>query len=292
MCTIGCCIILKPITKLTEKARFAEFYISTEERRVEHHIWGLRTTIREFVQIQKTGTFQSAVDAAEGRERQKNRQIEDRALGKRKWDGTNNDSKKSKNSGQEHKGECNMNKKVCYNCGKPGHIATECKTGRVCYGCCSPNHIKSECPQSKGRNNQGRIIDNRSADKKADTSRPKARAFRMAAQEAQETLDGVTGDFDVIGMDWLLKNQAIIDCENRIVQVWVPGKGMVKIYGDRRAYVLDAKQDKPEITHIPVVREFQDVFPDDLTNLPPDRQVEVRIDLTPGVTPIARVPIG
>nr|KAJ0221761.1 hypothetical protein LSAT_V11C200066770 [Lactuca sativa] len=43
------------------------------------------------------------------------------------------------------------------------------------------------------------------------------------------------GDFDiVIGMNWLSANQAIIDCENRIVQVWVPEKGMVKIYGDWR----------------------------------------------------------
>nr|KAJ0222512.1 hypothetical protein LSAT_V11C200051360 [Lactuca sativa] len=162
-------------TKLTEKATFAEFYVSTKERRMELYIWGLRTAIREFVQIKKPGTFQSPVDAAEGRAREKNHQGEDRALGKRKWDCTNNDSKKGKTSGKErkvdqssgvkqcpkcnryHKGECNMNQKVCYKCGKPGHIAIECKIGRVCYGCGSPNHIKSECPQSKDNNNQGRI---------------------------------------------------------------------------------------------------------------------------------------
>nr|KAJ0189739.1 hypothetical protein LSAT_V11C800426900 [Lactuca sativa] len=189
-------------TKFTEKARFSEFYVSIEERRVERYIWGLRTTIHEFVQIQKLGTFQSVINAAKGRKREKNRQGEDKALGKRKWDGTNKDSKKGKTSGQEckvdqgsgvkqcpkcncyHKGECNMNQKVCYKYGKPGHIATECKTGRLCYEWGSPNHIKLECPQSKGNNNQGRITDNRSADKKPDTSRPKARAFRMTAQEA------------------------------------------------------------------------------------------------------------
>lgn len=42
-------------------------------------------------------------------------------------------------------------------------------------------------------------------------------------------------DFDVvIEMDWLSVNQAIIDYEKRVVRVWVPGKGMVVIYGDRR----------------------------------------------------------
>ena len=56
------------------------------------------------------------------------------------------------------------------------------------------------------------------------------------------------------------------------------------------AYVLEAKQGKPEIPHIPVIREFQDVFLVDLTSLPPDRKVEFRIDLTPAVALIARAP--
>nr|KAJ0219575.1 hypothetical protein LSAT_V11C300131780 [Lactuca sativa] len=174
-------------TKFTEKARFVEFYVSTEERRVERYIWGLRTDIREFVQIQKPGTFQSAVDAAEGREREKNRQGQERKVDQ------SSGVKQCPKCNRYHKGECNMNQKVCYKCGKPGHIATECKTRRVCYGCGSPNHIKSECPQSKGNNNQGMITDNRSMDKKVDSGRPKARAFRMTAQEAQETPDVVTG---------------------------------------------------------------------------------------------------
>ena len=39
-----------------------------------------------------------------------------------------------------------------------------------------------------------------------------------------------------------------------------------------------------------VVREFPDVFPEDLPGLPPERQVEFHIDLTPGAAPIARTP--
>ncbi|KAL7586867.1 hypothetical protein Lser_V15G40227 [Lactuca serriola] len=100
-------------TMFTENARFAEFYVSIEERRVERYIWGLRTAIREFVQIQKPGTFQFVVDAVEGHEREKNRQGEDRALGKRKWDGMNNDSKKGKTSGQERKVDQSSRVKKC-----------------------------------------------------------------------------------------------------------------------------------------------------------------------------------
>ena len=43
-----------------------------------------------------------------------------------------------------------------------------------------------------------------------------------------------------------------------------------------------------KIHEIPVVRDYPEVFPDDLPGLPPDRQVEFRIDLMPGTTPIAQ----
>ncbi|GKF28098.1 hypothetical protein Tco_0094440, partial [Tanacetum coccineum] len=49
-----------------------------------------------------------------------------------------------------------------------------------------------------------------------------------------------------------------------------------------------AKEDEPKFGDISVVRDFEDVFPEDLTGLPPQRQVEFRIDLVPGATPIAK----
>jgi len=41
---------------------------------------------------------------------------------------------------------------------------------------------------------------------------------------------------------------------------------------------------------IPVVCEFPEVFPDELPGLPPDRDVEFRIELVPGIAPISRRP--
>ncbi|GKG62554.1 hypothetical protein Tco_0634327, partial [Tanacetum coccineum] len=41
---------------------------------------------------------------------------------------------------------------------------------------------------------------------------------------------------------------------------------------------------------IPVVREFPEVFPEDLSGLPPVRQVEFQIDLIPGTTLVDRAP--
>ncbi|GJR45008.1 putative nucleotidyltransferase, ribonuclease H [Tanacetum coccineum] len=53
---------------------------------------------------------------------------------------------------------------------------------------------------------------------------------------------------------------------------------------------MSARIDEPMISDIPVVRDFTDVFPEDLLGLPPQRQVEFRIDLVPGATPVAKSP--
>ena len=44
----------------------------------------------------------------------------------------------------------------------------------------------------------------------------------------------------------------------------------------------------PDLASIPVVCEYSDVFPEDLSGLPPDREVEFTIELEPGTTPISR----
>jgi hypothetical protein len=44
------------------------------------------------------------------------------------------------------------------------------------------------------------------------------------------------------------------------------------------------------IANILVLCEFPDVFPDDLLGLPPDRDVEFKIELLPSTTPISRKP--
>lgn len=55
------------------------------------------------------------------------------------------------------------------------------------------------------------------------------------------------------------------------------------------ADMIDTIEREAQITDIPVVREFPDVFPKDLFGLPPDREIEFEINLTLKVTPISRV---
>ncbi|GKE31550.1 reverse transcriptase domain-containing protein [Tanacetum coccineum] len=50
------------------------------------------------------------------------------------------------------------------------------------------------------------------------------------------------------------------------------------------------KLDEQKVEDIPIVRDFPEVFPEDLSGLPTQRQAEFRIDLVPGATPIAKSP--
>ncbi|KAI3743707.1 hypothetical protein L1987_56771 [Smallanthus sonchifolius] len=121
--------------------------------------------------------------------------------------------------------------------------------------------------------------------------------------------------FDIIvGMDWLSKNQAEIICSEKIVRIPLPSGETLSVQGERSgavmdiisfmkaqkclrkghtailALVADKSTEEKKLEDIPIVREFPEVFPEDLRGLPPHRQVEFQIDLTPGVAPIARAP--
>ncbi|GJZ18053.1 putative reverse transcriptase domain-containing protein, partial [Tanacetum coccineum] len=53
---------------------------------------------------------------------------------------------------------------------------------------------------------------------------------------------------------------------------------------------VEKKANEKRLENIPVVKEFPNVFPEDLPGIPPIRQVEFQIDLIPGAAPVARTP--
>nr|GEZ53791.1 hypothetical protein [Tanacetum cinerariifolium] len=74
------------------------------------------------------------------------------------------------------------------------------------------------------------------------------------------------GSFDVIiGMDWLSRYEAVIVCADKIE--------------------AEGKSEKKRLKNVPIVRDFPEVFPEDLPGLPPTRQVVFQIDLIPGAAP-------
>ncbi|GKF92832.1 hypothetical protein Tco_0279551, partial [Tanacetum coccineum] len=103
------------------------------------------------------------------------------------------------------------------------------------------------------------------------------------------------GSFDaMVGMDWLSKRKFVIVCYEKVVRIPLVGEEILRVHREHTLGAakapMNAKMDEPRISDIPVVRDFTDVFPEDLLGLPPRRQVEFRIDLVPGATPVVKSP--
>ena len=56
------------------------------------------------------------------------------------------------------------------------------------------------------------------------------------------------------------------------------------------ALILDSNREKVNLENIPVIREFPDVFPEKLLGVPPEREVDLSIEVVQGTTPISRTP--
>ncbi|GJX33904.1 putative reverse transcriptase domain-containing protein, partial [Tanacetum coccineum] len=73
--------------------------------------------------------------------------------------------------------------------------------------------------------------------------------------------------FDVvIGMDWLSKYHAKILCDEKVIHIPINGETLIIRVMEKK------KSDEKRLEDIPVVREFLEVFPENLPGLPPVRQ--------------------
>nr|GEW75434.1 hypothetical protein [Tanacetum cinerariifolium] len=103
------------------------------------------------------------------------------------------------------------------------------------------------------------------------------------------------GSFDVIvRMDWLSNHHAVIVCYKKIVCIPLPNGEILEIQGERPEKdpkllsCIKVEEKKPE--DIRIVHDFPELFPDDLSGLPPVRKIEFRIDLIPGALPVVKSP--
>ncbi|GJV56666.1 putative reverse transcriptase domain-containing protein [Tanacetum coccineum] len=202
--------------------------------------------------------------------------------------------------------------RTCFNCNRPGQLAKDCRgvprnvnpvnarnpTVRACYECGSTDHVRSACPQEPEGNRPNQVAANNGGQGHGNQgNQDRGRAFILVSKGSSlgsEHCDGGQlveidkvfkgckleieghvfdidlipfghGSFDVIiGMDWLSNYKAEIICHEK-----------------------DSDKKQEEVV---VVRDFPKVFLDDLSGLPPIREIKFRIELTPGAIPIAKSP--
>ena len=115
------------------------------------------------------------------------------------------------------------------------------------------------------------------------------------------------GTYDLIlGLDWLTHFCANIFCDQRRIELTTPSGEKILhsnerfdlIPYSRRYYsslscllaTLTISDELSEIQYPPVVSDFPDIFPDDISGLPPVREINFRIDLIPGTQLISIPP--
>ena len=105
-------------------------------------------------------------------------------------------------------------------------------------------------------------------------------------------------------MDWLSSNHVLLNCFDKTVVFNDFGMSKDMMFTSANQVVTSLKEDaqvymilsnlatetKVSMGDLPVVREFPEVFPEDISSLPLEREIEFSIDLVPGAGPISIAP--
>ncbi|GKE12984.1 putative reverse transcriptase domain-containing protein, partial [Tanacetum coccineum] len=207
----------------------------------------------------------------------------------------------------------NSTVRACYECGSTDHVRSVCPRWNRAQGP-GENRLNQVAANngSQGRGNQG--------------NQTRGRAFMLGAEEARQDPNIVTGMFTLndhfsttlfdsgadysfvsttfipllglepndLGMHWLSNYKAEIIFHEKAVRIPLPDDKVLRVVGERpdekARLLMSAKASDKKQEEVVVVRDFPEVFPDDLSGLPPIQEIEFRIELTPGATPVAKSP--
>ncbi|GJZ96978.1 putative reverse transcriptase domain-containing protein [Tanacetum coccineum] len=220
--------------------------------------------------------------------------------------------------------------RTCFNCYRSGHLAKDCRgvpmngnpvnarnlTVKACYEYGSTDHVMSAClrlnraqeseenrPNQVAANNEGQGHGNQG-------NQARGGAFMLGAKEALQDPNIVMGTFTLndhfvttlfdFGADYRFVSTTFIPLlglePSDLVRIPLPDSKVLRVVGERpeekARLLMSAKASDKKQEEIVVVRDFPEVFLDDLSGLPPIRENEFRIELIPKATPVAKSPYG
>nr|GEV03297.1 putative reverse transcriptase domain-containing protein [Tanacetum cinerariifolium] len=196
------------------------------------------------------------------------------------------------------------NSRCAENQKNPCHIARDCRAPvkqvapasdvrmennqRVFFECGSSEHLRNTFPMLNQTTGQAgnRLVLEGNRNTQNNASYVIERALSVNAVDALQDPNIITdliplghGSFDVIvGMDWLSKNKAERVCHEKVVRIPLESGEVLRVQGESNLggtkTLKSTRADESELSDIPVVRDFIDVFLEDLLGLPPQRQVD------------------
>jgi hypothetical protein len=96
----------------------------------------------------------------------------------------------------------------------------------------------------------------------------------------------------ILGMSWIKQHKAVLDIAGRLICLDSPvyGKIILQLPAISRIKASLHHVVELKLKDIHVVQEFSDVFLDDLPGMPPEQEIEFKIELQPDTAPIAKAP--
>nr|GFA17638.1 hypothetical protein [Tanacetum cinerariifolium] len=308
-----------------ELARLVPHLVTPKSRKIKRYVYGIAPQIRGMVAATKPKTMQKAVNGSikkvekRGNVKEPSKDNNGRDNNKRTKTGnvfaTTVNLVRRENTGAWPKcttcnsyhapgGPCH----TCFNCNRSSHLAKDYRgvprninpvnarnpPGRACYECDSTDHVRPACPrlnraQGLGGNRPNEVVTNNGGQGRGNQeNQARGRAFMLGAEEARQ-------DSNIVpGMDWFSNHKAEIICHEKEVRIPLLDGMVLRVVGEgpkekARIFMSVKTRDKYQ-EEIVVVRDFLEVFPDDLSGLSLVREIEFRIELIPEATPVGKSP--
>ncbi|GKE47351.1 putative reverse transcriptase domain-containing protein [Tanacetum coccineum] len=203
--------------------------------------------------------------------------------------------------------------RTCFNCNCPSHLAKDCRgvprnvnpvnarnpTVRAYYECGSTNHVRSACPRMNKAQRPEENLPNQVAANNGGT-------FTLNNHFAT-TLFDAGSDYSFVSTTFIpqlgletsdlgfryeieIASGKLVEID-KVVRIPLPDVKVLRVLGERpkekARFLMGAKASDKKQEEIVVVRDFPEVFSDDLSRLPHIQEIEFRIELTTGATPVA-----
>ncbi|XP_058781796.1 uncharacterized protein LOC131656028 [Vicia villosa] len=161
---------------------------------------------------------------------------------------------------------CNVEVKRCFCCGKSGHTPPECKHKEViCFNCGKEGHISTQCQKPKKRLNL--VLSTMNGEMFLDLPAKGSVTTSLVCLKCPLSIFDRDFDVNLEGVD-LLSARQIRQLMEEEVQVF---SLMASLSAESQAIIEEMQ----------VVNGFLEVFPDEILDVPPEREVEFAINLVP-----------